>query len=295
MGVALLAIATEILVEKVPLTSLIVGSLGAVLGIVTAELLGYFVSQMESQRLLSLWRRYDLLVRIFLAWIGFAVAVHKLPEIDQLDRDILAWGRKRGKHIRVVDTSAIIDGRLVDVCEAHFISGTLAVPRFVLTELHALADSPAAEVRAKGRRGLDMLARLQENREVSVRILEQDFPDVSDVDAKVVRLAKELGGGVLTTDFNLNKVAALEGVLVLNVNDLSNALRPVVLPGESMSLFVMKEGKEKEQGIGYLDNGTMVVVEDGKRYIGKRVEVVVSSILQTSAGRMIFTRIKTPS
>jgi uncharacterized protein YacL len=201
-------------------------------------------------------------------------------------------GKKRGANVKVLDTSAIIDGRLIDIGEAHFLSGSLIVPRFVLTELNFLADSPDPMKRARGRRGLDVLARLQENSEVPVKIMDSDFPDIAEVDEKVVRLAKDLGAKIITTDFNMNKVASLQGVLCLNVNDLGLALKPVVLPGESMPLFVMKEGKEREQGIGYLDDGTMVVVEDGRKQIGKRVDVGVTSILQTSAGRMIFARIR---
>ncbi len=177
---------------------------------------------------------------------------------------------------------------MIDICETKFLSGTLIAPRFVLQELHHLADSEEALKRARGRRGLDILARLQENPEIPVKIIDKDLPEIPDVDGKVVRLARDLGAKVITTDFNLNKIAALEGVVCLNVNDLGAALKPVVLPGEAMSLFVMKEGKEKDQGIGYLDDGTMVVVEDGKKHIGKRLEVGVTSILQTSAGRMVF-------
>ncbi|MEK7746981.1 MAG: PIN domain-containing protein, partial [Elusimicrobiota bacterium] len=212
--------------------------------------------------------------------------------LDDLDKDILKMGKRRGAELKVMDTSAIIDGRIVDICETKFLSGTLVVPRFVLQELHQLADSADSLKRARGRRGLDILARLQENVEIPVRIIDKDVAGPSEVDAKVVRLAKDLGAKVVTTDFNLNKIAAIEGVVCLNVNDLTTALKPVVLPGESMSLFIMKEGKEREQGVGYLDDGTMVVVEDGKRHIGKRVDLQVSSILQTSAGRMVFGKFR---
>jgi uncharacterized protein YacL len=201
-------------------------------------------------------------------------------------------GKRRGADMKVLDTSAIIDGRVVDVCETRFLSGSLIVPRFVLAEMHHLADSPDSLKRARGRRGLDILARLQENSEAPVRILDQDVPDIPDVDGKVVRLAKDLGAKVVTADFNLNKIASLEGVVCLNVTDLGTALKPVVLPGESMPLFIMKEGKERDQGIGYLDDGTMVVVEDGRRFIGKRVDVVVTSILQNPSGRMVFGKAK---
>ena len=160
----------------------------------------------------------------------------------------------------------------------------------MLKELQAIADASDPIKRARGRRGLDILKRLQEHPDLQVKVYEKDYPEISDVDGKLVSLAKELSAAILTTDFNLNKVASLQGVLVLNVNDLSNALKPAVLPGEAMTIFVAKEGKEREQGIGYLDDGTMVVVEEGRRLVGKKVEVTVASVLQTSAGRMIFTK-----
>jgi uncharacterized protein YacL len=220
------------------------------------------------------------------------VAVRKSPEFDELDKDILKMGKRRGADMKVLDTSAIVDGRVIDIGETKFLSGTLIVPRFVLQELHHLADSQDPLKRARGRRGLDILARLQENTDIPVKILDKDPVDVAEVEGKVVRLAKDLGAKVITTDFNLNKIGALEGVACLNVNDLGTALKPVVLPGESMALFVMKDGKERDQGVGYLDDGTMVVIEDGRRWIGKRVEVGVTSILQTSAGRMVFGKAK---
>ena len=192
----------------------------------------------------------------------------------------------------MLDLTAIIDGRIIDICETHFLSGTLVVPRFVLNELHGLAESPDQMKRARGRRGLDILARLQDSKDIPFKVLDKDVPELKDTDAKLVRLARDMGANIVTTEFNMHKLASLEGVAVLNVNDLSTALKPVVLPGENMSLFVMKDGKEKEQGVGYLDDGTMVVVEDGRRWIGRRIEVAVYSILQTSSGRMIFAKAK---
>ncbi|MCR4295400.1 MAG: PIN domain nuclease, partial [Elusimicrobia bacterium] len=190
------------------------------------------------------------------------------------------------------DCNAIIDGRVAEIVETHFLSGSLVVPRFVLTELHRLADAEDPMKRARGRRGLDVLARLQEGHFVPVRILDKDIPEISEIEGKVVKLAREMGAKIVTTDFNVNKVATLEGVTVLNINDLSSALKTVVLPGEMMSVFVMKEGKEREQGVGFLDDGTMVVVEDGRRSVGKRLEATVTSIHQTSNGRMIFAKAK---
>jgi uncharacterized protein YacL len=226
-------------------------------------------------------------------YLGMMVAVMKKSELDKLDKDILIKGSgKKGQEIKVLDTSAIIDGRIADVCETKFLSGILVVPQFILRELQAVADSSDDLKRVRGRRGIEILERIQQNSTLPVRIYEQDFPDIKETDAKIVHLAKELQGRIITTDFNLNKIAAIQGVSVLNINELSQALKPVVLPGEKMNISVVKEGKERAQGIGYLDDGTMVVIEEGKYALGKRVEVQVNSILQTSAGRMIFATLK---
>ena len=281
-------VGVELMVAEANLLTMISGILGASFGIIIAKLIDYTVFQMGNEALYTTWDKYSVLRYFAFGALGLIVAIRKFPEFENLDKDLLKMGRRRGADMKVLDTSAIIDGRVIDICETKFLSGTLIVPRFVLGELHHLADSPDPMKRARGRRGLDILARLQENVEIPVKILDKDIADIPDVDGKVVRLARDLGAKVITTDFNLNKIASLEGIACLNVNDLGTALKPVVLPGESMSLFVMKEGKEREQGIGYLDDGTMVVVEDGRKHIGKRLEVGVTSILQTSAGRMIF-------
>ena len=186
----------------------------------------------------------------------------------------------------------IIDGRIADVCETEFLDGTLIIPQFILQELQHIADSSDPLKRARGRRGLDILHRIQKLGQLEVRIVDDDFPKIREVDSKLIALAKRMGAKVVTNDFNLNKVAELQGVTVLNINDLSNAVKPVALPGEVMRVFVLKEGKEAGQGVAYLDDGTMIVVENGRRFISKNVEVSVTSVLQTAAGRMIFTRIK---
>ncbi|MFA6004380.1 MAG: TRAM domain-containing protein [Elusimicrobiota bacterium] len=291
-GVGLLIVVLEFLVAEINLLTMISGILGASGGIILAKLVDYTVFQMGNESLYRAWDKYSILRYFAFGALGMIVAIRKFPEMDDLDKDIRKMGKRRGADMKILDTSAIIDGRVVDVCETRFLSGVLIVPRFIMQELHQLADSPDALKRARGRRGLDILARLQENPEVPVRILDKDIPDIPDVDGKVVRLAKDMGGKVVTTDFNLNKIASLEGVICLNVNDLGAALKAVVLPGEAMPIFVMKEGKEREQGIGYLDDGTMVVIEDGRRHIGKRVDVGVTSILQTPSGRMIFGKAK---
>ena len=193
----------------------------------------------------------------------------------------------------MLDTSVIIDGRVFDICKAGFLEGEIVIPAFVLVELRHIADSADALRRNRGRRGLDVLGRMQEELNLPVRIEEKDYEDAQEVDVKLLRLAKDLGGAVLTNDYNLNKVAGVTGVPVLNINELAGALRPVVLPGEEMTVHIVREGKEPCQGVAYLDDGTMVVVENGRRRVGDTLDVEVTTVLQTSAGRMIFTRVKT--
>ena len=192
----------------------------------------------------------------------------------------------------IVDTSAIIDGRIADISETGFIPGRLIIPRFVLDELQHIADSYDTMRRNRGRRGLDILAKIQKDAYIPIEISEMDIEDVPDVDGKLVKLAKVFGCAIITNDFNLNRVAELQGVQVLNINELANAVRPVVLPGEDMELHIIQEGKEMGQGVGFLDDGTMVVVEGGKRHINSTMNVMVTRVLQTSAGRMIFAQLK---
>lgn len=194
---------------------------------------------------------------------------------------------------KVLDTSVLIDGRIADICQTGFLEGTIIIPRFVLKELQYIADSTDALRRNKGRRGFKVLSILQENPELLVEIDEEDFPDIREVDAKLVEIARDLGAKIITNDFNLHKVAEIQGVTVLNINELANAVKPVVLPGELMTVRVIKEGKEYNQGVGYLDDGTMVIVENGRQCVGQTLQVVVTSVLQTNAGRMIFSRRKT--
>jgi len=193
-----------------------------------------------------------------------------------------------GFPVKILDTSVIIDGRIVEVCEAGFLDGALVIPQFVLRELQLVADSSETVRRNRGRRGLDVLQRLQKMNKLEIQITEQDFPVVKEVDLKLIELAKLVGGKIVTNDFNLNKVAQVRGVEVLNINELANSLRPVVLPGETMRVFILKEGKEQNQGVAYLDDGTMVVVDNARRLISKTIDVTVTSVLQTTAGKMIF-------
>jgi uncharacterized protein YacL len=291
LSFSLAIILIEIIIQKIPLDTLIAAILGVVLGLIAAKLLDYTVYLMDNPRLYEIMKDYSLLIKVILSYLGLIIAVRKKSELDLLDRDILKRGqKKRDTNLVLLDTSAIIDGRIADIVETKFITGMLVVPRFILEELQTLADSSDAHKRNRARRGLDIVARLQKEEGVTVKIFDKDYKDLHDADAKLLQLGKELGAKIVTTDFNLNKVAVLQGVTVLNINDLSNSLKPVYLPGETMPIFLVKEGKEAHQAVGYLDDGTMVVVEEGRRYVGKRIDVVVTSILQTSSGRMVFTR-----
>jgi uncharacterized protein YacL len=290
--IGLIIIGVEYVLESVSLFSLIIGIVGAVVGIIISKLLDYTVFQVGDAGFSEVWLKYNIIIRYALALLGVMISIKKIPELDDLDKNILSVGKRQGRNMKVLDLSAIVDGRIMDICETHFITGGVVAPRFIVQELHNLANSPEHIQRAKGRRGLDILARLQESKVVPFKVLDRDIKDTKDNAAKLVRIAKELGACIVTTDFNINKLAALENITVLNIHDLSIALKPVVLPGEDMPIFIMKDGKEKEQGVGYLDDGTMIVVEDGREFIGKKVEAVVQSILQTSQGRIIFTRVK---
>lgn len=193
---------------------------------------------------------------------------------------------------KLLDTSVIIDGRIAEICDTGIIEGEIIVPSFVLRELQHIADSSDGLRRNRGRRGLDILKGMQDKKSVPITVVSTDYKDVDEVDAKLILMASELGGVVVTNDYNLNKVAAVRKVPVFNINELANALKPIAMPGEEMSVFVVKEGKEAGQGIGYMDDGTMIVIENGRRLVGETVDVTVTSVLQTSAGRMIFARVK---
>ncbi|MDA2937514.1 TRAM domain-containing protein, partial [Acidobacteria bacterium AH-259-A15] len=202
--------------------------------------------------------------------------------------------RTFGRRAKILDTSVIIDGRLADIVETGFLEGQLLLPQFVLRELQMIADSADSLKRNRGRRGLDILEKIQKKPGIKVEIVDQDYPDIREVDLKLIELAKETGAKIVTNDFNLNKVAQLHGVQVLNINELANGLKPVVLPGESMKVFILKEGKEYNQGVAYLDDGTMVVVDNARRMIGRTVDITVTSVLQTTAGKMIFGKSQSP-
>ncbi len=291
VGVGLLLILIEIMVEKISLGSIIAGVIGIVVGLISAKLLEYTVFLMDNLRLTTFFDTYSLLIKIILSYTGFIVALRKKEELSILDKDIFFSGKgRKGENFKILDTSAIIDGRIADIIETKFLSGVLIVPQFVLDELQNIADASDTLRRAKGRRGLDVLDRLQKELFLPIKIYEGDYPEIDEVDRKLLKLAEDLNFEIITTDYNLNKVAKLHGIVVLNVNDLSNALKPIFLPGEKMNVFIVKEGKERKQGIAYLDDGVMVVVEDGKSFLNKRICVIVTSILQTPAGRMIFAK-----
>jgi len=227
---------------------------------------------------------------IIMPYIGFLVGTQKSEWLDPAHLFRFFKEKSIGRSYKILDTSVIIDGRITDLCDTGFVEGTLVIPQFVLKELQLVADSPDGLKRQRGRRGLDVLNHLQKSSQVSVVIWETDFPEIRDVDSKLIELAKQLDAKLITNDVNLNKVAKLHGIAVLNINELANALRPVVLPGESMKIFILKEGKEKDQGVGYLEDGTMVVVDNSRRMIGQNIDITVTSVLQTTVGKMIFGR-----
>lgn len=279
---------------KIPVGDLLFGTLGLVVGLSVATLLGFAINNVQLPIITEL---LPILLSIVLGYLGFRVGFNKRDELIQLFvRQPNAKKKQLEQELKqsekLLDTSVIIDGRIADISETGFIEGALVVPQFVLTELQHIADSSDTLKRTRGRRGLDILKRLQDERRSKVLIVDDDFEDVSEVDLKLVRLAKKRNAQILTNDFNLNKVCELHQVEVLNINDLANAVKPVVIPGEDMQVVVIKDGKEHNQGVAYLDDGTMIVVEGGRSYIGQSIMVTVTSVLQTSAGRMIFAKPK---
>ena len=277
---------------KLPVGDLLFGTLGLIIGLSVATLLGFAIRSIELPIITEI---LPIILALIFGYLGFKLGYKKRDELLQMFNRSQVNNKKRveveGKSSeKLLDTSVIIDGRIADISETGFIEGSLIVPQFVLTELQHIADSSDTLKRTRGRRGLDILKRLQDERQSKVKIVEDDFDDVAEVDLKLVRLAKQRGAQILTNDFNLNKVCDLHQVQVLNINDLANAVKPVVIPGEDMQVVVIKDGKEQNQGVAYLDDGTMIVVEGGRSYIGQAITVTVTSVLQTSAGRMIFAK-----
>jgi uncharacterized protein YacL len=262
------------------------------LGLLAGILLGWMIgsiyqSVVHTPEMATFIRIFFLVI---MPYIGILIGTRKPEWLDPASLARLFKEKSAGRSYKILDTSVIIDGRIADLCDTAFIEGTLVIPQFVLKELQLIADSPDALKRQRGRRGLDVLDHLQKSSQVSVVISDLDFPDIRDVDSKLIECAKTLDAKIVTNDFNLNKVARIHGIQVLNVNELANALRPVVLPGEAMKVFILKEGKEKDQGVAYLDDGTMVVVDNSRRLIGQTVNITVTSVLQTTVGKMIFGR-----
>jgi uncharacterized protein YacL len=284
----LAAITAEMKLKKIELGSFIGGLLGLSCGLLFSYLLLLPLKLFLGEEIKIGY--FALMTVLGYGGLLFGFSRGKAISLAGIVR--LFRGQGLEENLKILDTSVIIDGRIVDVCETGFLEGVFILPQFILQELQHIADASDPMKRARGRRGLDVLHKIQKMSRITVRIVDEELPKVKEVDAKLVALAKLLHAKVITNDFNLNKVAELQGVPVLNINELANSLKPVVLPGEAMKVFILKEGKEYNQGVAYLDDGTMVVVENARRLIGKNTDVTVTSVLQTTAGRMIFSKLK---
>ncbi len=288
--IALLMIFVEHKIKQSSLKAVVGGVLGIVVGLIIANLFAYALLFYFPERSLASFTTYTLINCLF-GFLGLGIGMTKGEEYLP-GKPGAVKAQSTNEKYKILDTSAIIDGRIAEIFETGFVEGTLVIPQFVLQELVYIADSSDALRRNRGKRGLDILNKIQKQVDLEVKIVDQDFPKIKEVDAKLVALAQKMNGKIFTNDFNLNKVSELQGVQVLNVNQLATALRPVALPGELMSVYVQREGKEPGQGVAYLDDGTMVVVERGKKHLGKNINVTVTSVLQTTAGRMIFSELK---
>ena len=285
-AVAVIIIFFEFIMRRVSVRGLSSAVFGLIFGLIMAKLVSDTLALIHLDE--TVFYSLRVVLTLVFCYLGMIVAIRGRDEFNIIVPYVKFSRQGQKDEMVILDTSVIIDGRIADICTTKFLEGKFIVPRFVLKELHQIADSSDSLKRARGRRGLDILAKLQKNSNIDVRIHNEDFTDLKEVDAKIVKLAKVLSAKVFTNDFNLNKIAEIQGVSVLNVNELANALRPVVLPGEMLDIRLIKEGKEYNQGVGYLEDGTMVVVDNGRRLIGQNVRVVVGSVLQTAAGRMIF-------
>ena len=282
-------------IQNLTVTEFLFGTLGLLVGLVFATLIGVPISRIH----FVIGPILFILIDLIGALVGIKIFIKRKDDILNLLTSIKKNGirDKKNKHNekicpKILDTSVIIDGRIFDICQTGFVEGPLVIPGFVLNELRHISDSADGLKRNRGRRGLDILNKIQKELSIETQIYEEDFPEIAEVDAKLLKLAQVLNGKVVTNDFNLNKVAEFQGVPVLNINELANAIKPVLLPGEEMKVVVMKDGKEASQGIAYLDDGTMIVVEGGRKFISEEIMVVVTSVLQTAAGRMIFAKPK---
>ncbi|CAN5751596.1 hypothetical protein BH24ACI5_BH24ACI5_07480 [soil metagenome] len=286
LGVLLIAVETRL--RNAEVTDLLGALIGGAIGLGLAKTIGaaLFWADTTDRRVVFL---HSIVLLVF-PYFGIAMGARKGEWLQPARLAALFRDAGPQKRYKILDTSVIIDGRIADICETGFMDGTLVIPQFVLKELQLVADSADALKRNRGRRGLDILQKIQKMSGLDVTISDIDFPDIREVDLKLIELGRTLQGKIVTNDFNLNKVAQLRGVDVLNINELANSLKPVVLPGEFMTVFILKEGKEYNQGVAYLDDGTMVVVDNARRMISKNIDVVVTSVLQTTAGKMIFGR-----
>jgi uncharacterized protein YacL len=290
-GAGFVVIGFEYITRKFSFEGLVAPTVGTLLGLLSASFIVGWLDLVIPEKFVmfrTISPFLTIALMLFLGYIGFSIGLKLKGDLRLLPSPTFGGGG--ATRPKVLDTSVIIDGRVADICRLGFLEGTLVIPRFVLNELQNIADSPEPLRRTRGRRGLDILNEIQKQVSIDVRISEVDFPEIREVDSKLVKLAKDMSGKIVTNDFNLNKIAQFQGIEVLNINDLANALKPIVLPDEDFVIKIIKEGKEPGQGVGYLDDGTMVVVENGARLIGKEVKVTVTSVLQTSAGQMIFTR-----
>lgn len=287
LGVGLAIIYIEIRLEGRSGQEILAGVLGLILGLVLALLLGWVVLQIPALADYPPGQYVVVAMALILAYLGAGVGMRKIRETR-----FFSAKQEKSAATKILDTSVIIDGRIADISESHFIEGKLLIPKFVLDELQQIADSPDPLKRTRGRRGLDILRRMQLRKDLEVVVDGHDPGGSDDVDSKLVAIARERGAKIVTNDYNLNKVAELHGITVLNVNVLANSLRPAVLPGEEMSVRIMKRGREADQGVGYLDDGTMVVVEGGSTLLDRTVAVIITSVLQTTVGRMIFAKVK---
>lgn len=279
------AILIEILFKKVSIGRIAGGIIGLSVGLIFANLILFPLRHAAPDMSVP-----SSIINALFGYGGLLIGLVRGRSLTAPGILKMLRGQGAEENLKILDTSVIIDGRIAEICEAGFLDGNFLLPQFVLQELQYIADSPDPLKRARGRRGLDILHRMQKMANLAIRITDEDFPRIKEVDAKLVALGKAHDAKLITNDFNLNKVSELQGVSVLNINELANTLKPVVLPGETLRAFVIKEGKEYNQGIAYLDDGTMVVVENGRKLIGKNAEVTVTSVLQTTAGRMIFSK-----
>ena len=288
-------------ISKLPTVNLILGVIGAIAGFLIATLLSTPLTKLSLPVVgNSIFVLLSILLYIGLGYLGWRIGIRNADDlVNLIQRNKEELKKTKDEKLdytnfkaspKILDTSVIIDGRILDIIETDFLEGELIVTEFVLEELQHIADSPDDLKRERGRRGLDVINKIKENKKIKLRVIDKDYKDIKEVDAKLLKLALDLDAKVFTNDYNLNKVADVQGIPILNINDLANALKPVVIPGELMQIDVIKEGKGKNQGVGYLDDGTMVVVEDGDKYIDQTIKAKVTSVLQTSAGRMIFVR-----